>query len=566
MSRCVRNWALALLAAVAITVCVYRAVSSAWLSDDSFISFRYAENLVQGKGFVYNEGEYVEGYSNLLWTLLIAGATALGISPEVCSKVVGLGSWLALVGFLAMWSWRQRDRRPFMPLAAALVLLMDDYQTWATGGLETSMFAFLSVTGVLLASQARAERRRMLFAGTLLAAAVATRPDGIIFAAAGVAAAWLVNNDVPGRKRWILVSAVALPLILAGAALAAFKLLYYGDLFPSAFYSKSALDPYYSQGLFYVYLFFKKHWFILPLVVLLVVGTLRRVAVWLTKTNLVLLAAFAAFLAYVAHSGGDFMFARRLIPAMPFLFVVLEDLLVSMPAWLPRSAVVTLVLVGVWFPYPIYPNKTDKIRGIANESAYYPQPYIAMRQAQARLASHALSQAPVRAMFEGGMCVFGFYSKLPYLAEMSGLTQSSLAKKPLAARGYIGHEKVPDAQWLTDNNIHFIFSQAIPPVARSEPRRVDEIYFGDTLKATIWVYVDAIMDPLRNNPAVTFVPIEDALRAAQRQIELASYEEAKSLYDFLERFYFQSAGPDTKALADELRRKVDAKRPGQPGA
>ena len=33
------------------------------------------------------------------------------------------------------------------------------------------------------------------------------------------------------------------------------------------------------------------------------------------------------------------------------------------------------------------------------------------------------------------MCMFAYYSRLSYLAEMSGLTQYSLAKQPLASRG-----------------------------------------------------------------------------------------------------------------------------------
>ncbi len=40
--------------------------SNRFIQDDAFISFRYAENLVQGKGLVYNEGERVEGYTNFL--------------------------------------------------------------------------------------------------------------------------------------------------------------------------------------------------------------------------------------------------------------------------------------------------------------------------------------------------------------------------------------------------------------------------------------------------------------------------------------------------------------------
>lgn len=559
-SRRVAIWGLVLLASAALAWSLARALSLAWLSDDGFISFRYAEQLVRGEGLVYNAGEYVEGYTNLLWTLLVAAAMALGIPPETSSRALGITFWLGLVAILAWRSWRPRTPRPFMPLAAALVLLMDDYQTWATGGLETSMFAFFAVGGLLLASRPDPDAREMVLAGTCLAAAVATRPDGVIFAAVGVVGAWLVNHAAVARRRRLLVAAVAAPLIVAGAALVAFKLLYYGDLFPTAFYSKSALDPYHGQGWFYVFLFLKKNWFIVPLATLLVAGNIGRLGQVLTRTHAVLLAAFALFLAYVAHSGGDFMFARRVLPAMPLLFVTLEDLLVALPGRLLPAGAAGLVALGVWAPYPLYSNPGERLRGIANEPAYYPPPYLVMREAQARTAAQALGHLPIRAAFEGGMCVFGYYSKLPYLVEMTGLTQYSLAKRPLASRGHVGHEKVADDEWLTRNTIHLIFSQAPPPVSRSGPSRVDEIYFGDTLKARIWIYDDAIMDRLRSDTRVRFTPIEETLREAQRHIAQAPYEEAKRIREVLQRYYFRSAGPAKQAQAEELARQVEARR------
>ena len=70
------------LAAAALVFGLWRALGAAWLADDSFISFRYAEHLARGHGLVYNVGERVEGYTNLLWTLLVAAALRLGIAPE----------------------------------------------------------------------------------------------------------------------------------------------------------------------------------------------------------------------------------------------------------------------------------------------------------------------------------------------------------------------------------------------------------------------------------------------------------------------------------------------------
>ena len=41
--------------------------------EDSFITFRYAHQIVEGNGFVYNPGERVYGTTTPLFTLLLAG-------------------------------------------------------------------------------------------------------------------------------------------------------------------------------------------------------------------------------------------------------------------------------------------------------------------------------------------------------------------------------------------------------------------------------------------------------------------------------------------------------------
>ncbi|HEX9189118.1 MAG TPA: hypothetical protein VGB87_18715, partial [Vicinamibacteria bacterium] len=42
------------------------------LFDDAMVSMRYAWNLAHGQGLVWNPGERVEGFTNLLQTLLMA--------------------------------------------------------------------------------------------------------------------------------------------------------------------------------------------------------------------------------------------------------------------------------------------------------------------------------------------------------------------------------------------------------------------------------------------------------------------------------------------------------------
>jgi hypothetical protein len=159
------------------------------------------------------------------------------------------------------------------------------------------------------------------------------------------------------------------------------------------------------------------------------------------------------------------------------------------------------------------------------------------------------------------MCVFGYYSGLPYLAEMSGLTQYSLAKLPLERRGWIGHEKRASDAWLAENDIHLIVSQHYPPVpAPADPPPVDLVYFGDTAVARITRYDPAVMEVLGRDPTVSFVPIERTLERKRREIERVSAERAEKILAWLEGFYLHGAGDRARGVAEELRALVKAKR------
>jgi hypothetical protein len=162
------------------------------------------------------------------------------------------------------------------------------------------------------------------------------------------------------------------------------------------------------------------------------------------------------------------------------------------------------------------------------------------------------------------MCMFGFYSGLPYLAEITGLTQYSLAKRPLAERGAVGHEKVADAAWLTQNRIHFVVSQELPPQRRrARLEAVDQIYFGGLARARIHLYDDAVMDPLRGREGVDFVPIERTLEWSRQRMERAPLAEAEALYAELRRYYLERAGPRGAPFDRALRALLEAKRAGR---
>ena len=171
-----------------------------------------------------------------------------------------------------------------------------------------------------------------------------TRPDGLLFAAAGAASPWFGAGERARATRLARALATTLaPVALVLAVLVPWKLAYYGELLPTAFYAKSATRPYVSQGLVYVGPLPREE---------LVPARRRRPGARAPSrcaggsfppttggTTAFLLASAALFTAYLVHVGGDFMFARRILPVVPLVLLVLESRVVRIPTPRLRGAV-----------------------------------------------------------------------------------------------------------------------------------------------------------------------------------------------------------------------------------
>jgi hypothetical protein len=203
------------------------------------------------------------------------------------------------------------------------------------------------------------------------------------------------------------------------------------------------------------------------------------------------------------------------------------------------------------------------IRGVDDERSFYPPEAIEARRQQAEAVAAALRGSDVRVAFEGGMCAFGFYSGLPYLVELTGLTQYWLAKQPLSERGAVGHEKVASDAMLREHGVHLLVSHDFPPVARPRDRlAVDEVYFGDRARARVLVYSDELMDRLRGVPGIDFVPIERTIELSARRMARVAPEPAREIEAGLDVYYFDHAGARGRELREALHQRVEALRRG----
>jgi arabinofuranosyltransferase len=282
------------------------------LDDDMMVSMRYGRNLAEGHGLVWNPGERIEGYTNFLWTLVMAVVHLLPFSDAQAAVPVKLVSF----GLVAASLWLAlRLLRVFAPgsrLAAALVVFgivtCVDVVHWAAWGFETSLLGFLELVFLVCLL----EGRRMTVGWVALALIPLVRSDAVHVFAADALLAMLLSDA--GRKT---AGRLALALIPFALHLA-FRHIYYGDWLPNTYYLKlDLLDDRYGRGANYLASFTTKY---LPILILALVGTITSL-----RTDRRALAGpvvIGASLAYVVTTGGDMFFNFRFLAhVMPVLFV-----------------------------------------------------------------------------------------------------------------------------------------------------------------------------------------------------------------------------------------------------
>ena len=148
------------------------------------------------------------------------------------------------------------------------------------------------------------------------------------------------------------------------------------------------------------------------------------------------------FTGYVLRVGGDFMYARMLIPATPFFFILLEPGLhrllperLSLQALAGAVAVAALVLT----PHPVPGNQ--EVHGIVNERAVYPPEECAAARRRGVMLSSYFTGLPVRLAFLGSEAQLVYYARPAVAIESeTGLTDRFIARQTLKQRGRVGHE------------------------------------------------------------------------------------------------------------------------------
>jgi len=210
------------------------------LLDDAMVSMRYARNLAQGHGLVWNTGRApVEGFTNLGWMLFMA---FLHLFPLPAAKI-SLAVMLASAGLLLANLWVVFEIcRTLLPgsryaplLAAAITAFYFPLVYWSLRGMEVGALTLLVDLALLLALRLGDPPQKHLnfLIGLVFVLTILIRLDAII-------PMFLISLFLLLRYQFNLRAAgwPLLALVAATLAILWFQHAYFGDFLPNTYYQK----------------------------------------------------------------------------------------------------------------------------------------------------------------------------------------------------------------------------------------------------------------------------------------------------------------------------------------
>jgi hypothetical protein len=449
-----------------IHACVYN-----FVTDDAYISFVFSRNLAEHGQLSFNLGQPVEGYTNFLWTVILAGGMVLGISPEWSSRVLGIACALGTLWFTFRVVERALGRpTPWAAAPSMILALSSGFACWSSGGLETQLFTLLVVIALdgLVANKLRTSC-------IALALAAMTRPEGPLVAAvfgtvyaAPIVLRFFRGQKAGGDRREELIALAC--FFALWAPWFAWRWWYYGYPFPNTYYVKASgrwtgdamAHEMWSNGLYYLWIWLQQTrllW-VLPLAIL----GLATAKPGTPRFTLVAACGLLAlvYLPYTVTVGGDFMGLHRFI--MP-MFVVAAIAVVLGCEWIAQRAqlwgIGMCIALIAGFAVTQYWLTSESLRfgNFANDHGI-DTPAFLITYTEDRAA---IGRAMEPCFRDDDFSIVGGAGAQPYFGRMRGIDVFGLVSEKIAhdeprSRPRAGHTKWGNDQLLASYDPTFVFS------------------------------------------------------------------------------------------------------------
>ncbi len=428
-------------------------ITTAWVTEDAFITFRSVHNFLNGEGLTWNLGERVQVFTHPLWFFFIAGFSFITREFYYTVLILSFLFCFLLIYFL----YRITPNKLTFFFLMILFPLSKAFMDYSTSGLENPLSHLLLLVFYVLFIGHLPGKSRVFYLFLIGSLILLCRMDLILLVLPPLAYELFKN------KRLIVFAFLGLlPFLLWEL----FSLFYFGSLFPNTAYAKLntgiSAPELFAQGLYYFYHSLKLD----PVtVVIILAGVIISLA---KKQNMLFAAGMLLYIVYLIKIGGDFHSGRFLSPLFLTSIIVLS--LVQMK--LDYTFIILLflaILLNIISPFPFYSNNagygadisvyktifSDKVtvrindNGISDErSSLFRYTGLLNNLTERKLYSHpwvqngkAEGMKNEKVIVRNNIGLFGFFTDPHlYLVDPYALTDPLLSRLPATEYWRIGHK------------------------------------------------------------------------------------------------------------------------------
>lgn len=301
------------------------------LFDDAMISMRYAWNLANGNGLVWNPGERVEGYTNLLMTLLMAVVIKIAhdrvvsvLVMHIIGMAISVGIAFTVRRFYCSVLREDANRNWWESILVFLaVLTYFPLHFWSVAGMETGLLTLLLTLSFLffLKSEKTEKQTDAMIAAGFFGAAFLTRNDAMIYMmpmAVTMLYRLVKNFHVPKLKTYVMFFLILGVFVFIQEII---RITYYGNLMPNTYTLKVTglpIDIRLQNGWMFILHYLKANWHWLIIFIFSIGFN------WKNSVIKMIGGAFFIAIFYQVWVGGDpWTLGRMMAPMTPLAFAVI---------------------------------------------------------------------------------------------------------------------------------------------------------------------------------------------------------------------------------------------------
>ncbi len=293
--------------------------------DDAQIYFVYMQHLADGHGFVYNVGgEYVEGFTSLLWTLIGALIALVHLPLEYTLLSINV----LLIAFLLSRLWGYIDTEKFISWKSILFLGM---LFFTPGFIEWTILSLLETglwtTLLGLIALGIIEKRNVGYMSVLLGLLVLCRPEAMLWGMV-LSGIYAFSMHKEMREYRIAQFIPLFILFITLSCLILWRMSYFGYPLPNTYYAK--VSSHFMSNLFdgmkYTAKTVLQIPMLIPIIGFILIDIIKKIQSTSYKQNthvqIVFLSIVCITILIPLLTGGDhFQLSRFYQPTMPLIIV-----------------------------------------------------------------------------------------------------------------------------------------------------------------------------------------------------------------------------------------------------